>query len=184
MELDENIHINEYEVIQSHIRDIEDLTKDFATRIETVLKEEELMFTWRVNTFERYELAVFKLKRMSIFWNNAEIFYNEKKDILTNYHERKSDIISPVNLINEIEKKIDELKPKIKKEEEVLARMVKFLEEDYDTFRDFLLILHQILNADSIDEELNNKVYNFLENTKKLDSACKTIIAKEINNKS
>ena len=93
------------------------------------------------------------------------------------------DIINSVNLINEIEKTIMTLRPKIKKEEEVLMRMVKFFEEDYDTFREFLLILNMVITAREVDEDLRNKVEYFLENTKKLDSSARQILNMELKNK-
>ena len=93
------------------------------------------------------------------------------------------DIINSVNLINEIEKTIMTLRPKIKKEEEVLMRMVKFFEEDYDTFREFLLILNMVITAREEDEDLRNKVEYFLENTKKLDSSARQILNMELKNK-
>jgi len=182
MELDDNIHLNEYEIILSHILEIQENTAEFANRIETVLKEEELMFSWRINIFENYEMAAFKLGRMSIFWKKAAVFYEHKKQFLMNYNAN-IDIINSVNLINEIEKTITTLRPKIKKEEEVLMRMVKFFEEDYDTFREFLLILNMVITAREVDEDLRNKVEYFLENTKKLDSSARQILNMELKNK-
>jgi len=143
-------------------------------RIENNYKDEEKLFSFKLNTFEEFDRLFIKLEKYSVFWQKAHSFYEMKKPVILCFSE-ELDFLSIINQFNEIEKILAANRAKAKKEEETLIKMSKILEDDLDLTREFILLSYNILIVDNLDDNLRMKIIEMLE-SKKLEQSCKLII--------
>ena len=87
--LDLDIHINIYEAIVEKIDYLESQIEPFNQRIENNFKDEEKLFSYKLNTFEEYDRLLEKLSKFSLFWRKAFVYYEIKKQTLLYFSEDK-----------------------------------------------------------------------------------------------
>jgi len=172
--LDSETHLNSYETIVEKIANLENQIEDFKSRIETNFKDEEKLFSFRLNTFEEFDRLLAKLAKYSVFWQKAYAFYEIKKPVILCFSE-ELDFLTIINQFNEIEKVVALNRAKAKKEEETLTKMSKILEDDLEITREFILLSYNILVVDNLDDNLRMKIIEMLD-SKKLEQSCKLII--------
>ncbi len=172
--LDLDIHINNNELVVEKIKKLQNQIDIFNNRIENIFKDEEKLFSFKLNGFEEFDVILEKLEKYSIFWNKAQAFYEIKKPVILSFSD-DLDFLNIINQFNEIEKIISANKAKAKKEEETLIKMSKLLEDDLEITREFILISYNILVVENLDDNLRLKIIAMLEN-KKLEESCKVII--------
>jgi len=172
--LDLDTHINTYESILEKITNLENLINIFKNRIENNFKDEEKLFSFKLNTFEEFDRLLIKLEKYSIFWQKAYSFYEIKKPVILCFSE-ELDFLSIINQFNEIEKVVSANKAKAKKDEDTLIKMSKILEDDLEITREFILLSYNLFMVDNLDDNLRTKIIEMLDN-KKLEQSCRLII--------
>lgn len=172
--LDLDIHLNSYELIVEKITKLEKQIEPFKIRIENNFKDEEKLFSFKLNSFEEFERLLAKLEKYSVFWQKAFSFYEIKKPVILCFSE-ELDFLSIINQFNEIEKIVAANRAKAKKEEETLIKISKILEDDLEITREFILLSYNILMVKNLDNNLRMKIIEMLE-SKKLEQSCKLII--------
>lgn len=148
--------------------------ESFKLRIENNFKDEEKLFSFKLNTFEEFESLLAKLDKYSVFWQKAFAFYEIKKPVILCFSE-ELDFLSIINQFNEIEKVVAANRAKAKKDEDTLIKMSKILEDDLEITREFILLSYNILIVDNLDDNLRMKIIEMLD-SKKLEQSCKLII--------
>jgi hypothetical protein len=143
--------------------------------MEVLLREEELLFSFKMVGFEDFDKAVSKLQKLDILWRNAAIFYEMRKNILVNFSD-DLDIIGKIFQVKELFNTIVSNKNKCRNLEEIVVKMSKIMEDDMEVFKDFLEVTNEVIRAPGhIDENLKNKVISLLD-SKKMETACKNIL--------
>lgn len=173
-ELENMVHITEYDIISNYIVEIEKKVEPLQNRIAVLLKNEELLFNFRVHSFEEFEKALTKLYKYSSFWKKASAFYEHKKSFVLNFGE-ETDIAATIEFLNDTYRSLYELKPKIRKDEDALNKCMGLLEEDILFFKELILTINNLVVATEINEELKNRVWNILE-SKKLEPSSRQIL--------
>ena len=179
--LDNDVHINTYELIVEKIVVLETKIDIFKTRIDNIYKDEEKLFNFKINSFEEYDKALGKLSKFSIFWKNGFTFYELKKQILLNF-SYELEFLQIVNQLNDIEKTIVSNKSKTKKDEEIVIKMTKILEDDLDITREFILLIFNLIKVKNLDDNLRFKIIEMLD-SKKLEQSCKMLIGSVLQQK-
>jgi hypothetical protein len=81
-----------------------------------------------------------------------------------------------LDMINDLKSSLNENKLKLRKEEEIVFRLTKIVDEDIDIFKEFLQTANDVINSeDKLDEEVKKKVTELME-SRKLDPTCKDIL--------
>jgi len=179
--LDQDIHINTYEAIVDKINNLESKIEPFKLRIEINFKDEEKLFSFKLNSFEEFDSLLNKLDKYSVFWLKAYAFYELKKPVILCFSD-ELDFLTIINQFNEIEKIVTANRARAKKEEDTLIRMSKILEDDLETTREFILLSYNILMVDKLDDNLRMKIIEMLD-SKKLEQSCKLIIENVLKSK-
>ncbi len=168
------VHITEYDIITNYIIEIEKKVDPFQNRIQFLLKNEELLFNFKSNSFDDFEKTLIKLTKYSSFWKKATAFYEHKKSFVLNFSE-ESDISGTIEFLNETYRALYELKPKIRKDEDALNKCMGLLEEDVLFFKELILTINNILVATEINEDLKYRIMNLLD-SKKLEPSSRQIL--------
>jgi hypothetical protein len=168
------IHITEYDIITNYILELEKKVDPFQNRILVLLKNEELLFNFRVHSFEEFEKAQMKLLKYSSFWKKAYSFYEHKKAFVLNFSE-DSDIATTIEFLNDTFRLLYELKPKIRKDEEALNKCFGLMEEDIQFFKELILTINSLIVSPEISEELKLRVVSILD-SKKLEPSSRQIL--------
>lgn len=67
-------------------------------------------------------------------------------------------------------------KSKLRKEEEIVHKLTKIVEEDIEIFKEFLKTANDVISSDmNLDPEIRQKVTELME-SRKLDPTCKDIL--------
>lgn len=167
-------HLNSYDTTVHLIEELQNKIESFNSRIAVILKNEDMLFNYKLNSFEEYDKSLLKLEKYSIFWKKVQMFYDMKKNFITNFQVDLNDFTNKIEWVKlDIESFIDEMKSKLKKEEENF--LLHCFGYDIDTFIDVVSTLKDILEVSELDGELRNKILYFL-NDKKLENGYKQIL--------
>lgn len=85
--LDNEIHLTDHSVVLNKIKNLESLTVSLKKRIENSVKDEELLFAFKMGGFEIFDSTLQKLEKLSVLWKNSSIFYEIRKKIILNFSE-------------------------------------------------------------------------------------------------
>ena len=173
--LDFQTHINEYDNVMMIIMNLEDKVPKFIERIERNIKDEELLFDYKMEGFEKFNIGKNKLDKLSILWKNIREFYEERKTLIHNFTE-DVDIEYYNTIFNEIQTAVVVNKQNLQKEEEIVGKMSKILEDDIDNIVHFLNIIHQVIESPKpLNEDLKKEVLDILD-SKSMETSCRDIL--------
>lgn len=158
-----------YENVVMKIDALESKVEGLKMRIDKIFKDEEKLFAFKNNSFEDFDRLLPKLEKFSLLWRKALVFYEIKKQIILNF-SNDLEFLAILNQFNEIEKIISNNKAKARKDEEVIVKMSKMLEDDIETLREFILLVYNILAVDVLDDNLRTKIIEMFE-SKKLEQS-------------
>jgi len=173
--LDNEIHLTDYSVVLKKIKSLESLIASLKKRIEISIKDEELLFAFRMGGFEIFDSTVQKLEKISVLWRNSSIFYELRKKIILNFSE-DLDILDCIAIITKLQNTLVTNKSKLRKEEEIVLKLTKIIEEDIEIFREFLKTANDVISSDmNLEYDIRQKVTELME-SRKLDPTCKDIL--------
>ena len=171
-QLDSCVHVTDYDTYLELITELEEYIEGYKNRIERSLFDEELLFSYQLaGTYENWKNAHAKIQKLSLFWHKASVFYEHKKNFLLNF-TLDINLDYSIDMLSDIEVAIKGNKKGIKKNEEVLVRITKILEEDINFFKDFLILCKTLMDSVYLEEHLKSKLLD-IEDNKKLDPGCK-----------
>lgn len=180
-ELDQCTHMSEYEDYLNLIIDLERSVDEIKAKVERSLVEEELLFQFKVESFENWYKAFSKINKFALFWKKAFTFYEHKKAFMKSF-SMEQDTKYSLEVVGEIEKDIKENKKEVKKNEEILLKMSRIIEEDILYFKDFLTIMKSLIETEDFSEDLRQKLLDIEEN-KKIDPSYKVFLKNVCSNK-
>ena len=173
--LDNRTHITEYVNVVADIKFLMNSIAKLDERIEKSMKTEELLFDYKNEGFEEYNICKRKLEKLSILWENIEKFYEEKKVLIHNFSEN-IEIEYYINLFGQIDSELKNNKSDLIKGEEIIGKMSKTVEDDIFTYINFLNIFQTVLDSPSPpSEELKNKVNEITDN-KSIEESCRELL--------
>lgn len=171
----------EYDKYTTIVLELDKQVPNFLKLVQKNMKDEELLFSYRLKGFENWEKAYFKITKFTIFWKNAFAFYEHKKQVVNNF-TMDIDIQFSLYTIEEFENKIRENKKGLSKTEEVIIKLSKSIEDDINNFREFLRVAKMIVEADEMYEDLERSLAD-IEDNKKTDPAFKQTLRIILANK-
>lgn len=172
---DNQTHITEYENVLSTINYNLDRVVIMKARIDRNLLDEELLFDYRMGTFELYDLCVSKLNKLAVLWVNIESFYETRKEMIHSFSE-DIDVPGYIGMFIDIAEKVNQNKHNLKTNEEIILKMSKILEDDIESTNGFLKITHKVIEAPyPMDDALKEIVENIL-GTKAMEPSCREIL--------
>ena len=181
--LDNRIHITEYVNVVADIKFLTNSISKLDERIEKSLKTEELLFDYKNEGFEEYNMCKKKLEKLSILWENIEKFYEEKKVLIHNFSEN-IEIEYYINLFGQIDSDLKNNKSELTKGEEIIGKMSKSVEDDIFIYINFLSVFQKVIDSPSPpSEELKDKVHEITEN-KNIETSCREMIFSIFSKKS
>ena len=173
--LDFQTHINEYDNVLSIIFHLEEQIPIFIERIERNIKDEELLFDYKLEGFDKFYVGKNKIEKLSILWKNIREFYEERKSLIHNFSE-DVDFDYYNNIFNEIQSAVIVNKQNLQKEEEVVGKMSKILEDDIYNIVHFLKIINQVIESPKpLNDELKKEVLDILD-SKAMETSCRDIL--------
>lgn len=173
--LDSEIYIAFYDQVLEKIENNEKLIQPLKERITILSKDEELLFNYKLITFEEFDKILLKLNKFSLLWNKASLFYKLRKTLLENFSDM-IDLTEPILVLKELNTVLHKNRNKLLSGEEIVLKMSKIVEDDIDVFREFLEVINEVIESNiPLDENLRGRVINHLD-SKKLDTACKNIL--------
>ena len=181
--LDNQIHISDYVNVFANIKYLATKLSKLDERIEKSVKTEELLFDYKNEGFEEYNMCKKKLEKLSILWENIEKFYEEKKVLIHNFSEN-IEIEHYLNFFGQIDTEIKNNKSDLKKGEEIIGKLSKTVEDDIYNFTNFLDILQRVIDSPiPLSEELKKEVIEASEN-KSIEQSCREILFSYYSKKS
>ena len=173
--LDKQIHISDYENVFANIQYLQGKLQKLDERINKSIKDEELLFDYKNEGFEEYNLSKKKLEKLGVLWENIEKFYEEKKVLIHNFSEF-IEIEHYINVFNGIESEIKNNKKDLAKGEEVIGKLSKTVEDDIDNITNFLNIFQKVTDSPvPMADELKKEVIEATEN-KSIEQSCREIL--------
>ena len=163
--LDRITHITDFNIAVKEIEELENLIVPLKNAIETNLKDEELLFSFKLGGFDDYDKTVSKLCKLSVFWKNSANFYEHKLLFLENFTYDEDDIKNFMSYTDEINNILSHNKLHVKKEEEIVIKLTKVVEEELLYFKQYLDVMYRVAVSESPLES-----YIKLEVEKLLDS--------------
>ena len=162
--LDNQIHISDYVNVVANIKYLESKISNLDERKEKSMKTEELLFDYKNEGFEEYNMCKKKLEKLAILWQNIEKFYEERKVLIHNFSEN-IEIEHYINFFGQIDTEIKNNKKDLIKGEEVIGKLSKTVEDDIYNITNYLDIFQRVLDSPSpISEELKKEVFEVSEN--------------------
>ena len=159
--LDNQTHINEYGNVVATLEYLEDKTPKFEERIERNIEDDELLHDYKNEGFENFNLAKNKLSKLGVLWRNIQSFYEERKVLIHNFSE-EVDIEQYLETFKEIDAIVSNNRRGLRKEEEIVGKMSKILEDDIENINTFLVIIHKvILSPKPMNDDLIKKLWKF-----------------------
>ena len=133
----------------------------------------EILF--KIPRTEKFNIGKNKLDKLSILWKNIREFYEERKTLIHNFTE-DVDIEYYNTIFNEIQTAVVVNKQNLQKEEEIVGKMSKILEDDIDNIVHFLNIIHQVIESPKpLNEDLKKEVLDILD-SKSMETSCRDIL--------
>jgi hypothetical protein len=155
--------------IESHIKPLKE-------RIEINLKDEELLFSYKIGNFEALDKHAFRLQIFSVFWKNAKIFFEHKRHIIYDF-TMEFDFLSYINILVTIDKTLEANRDRASKEPvDIIVKHSRFVRDDIVRLREFLIAVNGIKTMNPLNEHMTNKIILLLE-SRKLDTALRQIIS-------
>ena len=180
--LDEQTHTNEYENVVATIEVLENKVPEFLSRIEKNLRDEELLFDFKSDSFDGFYLGKKKLDKLAILWKNIMDFYEERKALIHNFNE-DVDFEYYNTKFADIQNAVSANRMSLRKEEEIVGKMSKILEDDIESISNFLQIVHKVIDSPKpLNEDLKRDVLEILD-SKSMDVACREILFKYFSKK-
>ena len=173
--LDNQIHINDYVNVFSNIKFLQSKISELDQRIENSMKSEELLFDYKSEGFEDYNICKKKLEKLYILWENIEKFYEERKVLIHNFSEN-IEIEHYINFFGQLDNEIKNNKKELTKNEEVIGKLSKTVEDDIFNITNFLHIIKKVIESPvPFSEELKKEVIEASEN-KSIEQSCREIL--------
>ncbi len=173
--LDKQIHISDYVNVCANIKYLQSKLNKLDERINKSIKDEELLFDYKNEGFEEYNMCKKKLEKLAILWENIEKFYEEKKVLIHNFSEY-IEIKEYVLFFNNVENEIKNNKKDLAKGEEIIGKLSKTIEDDIDNITNFLNIIQRVIESPiPMSDELRKEVIEASEN-KRLEQSCREIL--------
>ena len=181
--LDNQIHITDYVNVFANIKYLQSKIASLDERIEKSMKTEELLFDYKNEGFEDYNLAKKKLEKLHILWENIEKFYEEKKVLIHNFSE-DIEIEHYINFFGQIDTDIKNNKKDLMKGEEVIGKLSKSVEDDIYHITNFLEIMQRVIDIPPpFSEEFKKEVLEASEN-KNIEQSCRELLFSLFSKKS
>ena len=173
--LDKQIHISDYENVFANIKYLQNKLIKLDERINKSIKDEELLFDYKNEGFEEYNMSKKKLEKLGILWENIEKFYEERKVLIHNFSEF-IEIEHYVNTFTNIETEIKNNKKDLSKGEEVIGKLSKTVEDDIENITNFLNIIQKVIDSPvPMSDELKKEVIEATEN-KSIEQSLREIL--------
>jgi hypothetical protein len=145
-------------------------------RIDINLKDEELLFSYKISNFDGLDKHIARLHIFSAFWKNAKFFFEHKKHIIYDF-TIEFDFPSYINVLVDIDKTLEASKEKAMKESiDIISKHSRFVRDDIVRLREFLIAVNGIKTMDPLDEPMVNKIVLLLE-SRKLDTSLRQILS-------
>ena len=181
--LDNQIHISDYVNVFTNIKYLHSKISNLDERLEKSMKAEELLFDYKNEGFEDYNLCKKKLGKLYILWENIEKFYEERKVLIHNFSEN-IEIEHYINFFGQIDTEIKNNKKDLMKGEEVIGKLSKTVEDDIFNITNFLDIIQRVIDSPiPLSEELKKEVLEASEN-KSIEQSCREILFSYFSKKS
>ncbi len=173
--LDKQIHISDYVNVFAIIKYLQNKLNRIDERLNKSIKDEELLFDYKNEGFDEYNMSKKKLEKLAILWENIEKFYEERKVLIHNFSEF-IEIEHYVTFFNNVESEIKNNKKDLVKGEEVIGKLSKTVEDDIDNITNFLNIIQRVIESPiPMSDELRKEVIEASEN-KRLEQSCREIL--------
>jgi hypothetical protein len=173
--LDKQIHISDYENVFANIKYLQNKLIKLDERINKSIKDEELLFDYKNEGFEEYNMSKKKLEKLGILWENIEKFYEERKVLIHNFSEF-IEIEHYVNTFTNIETEIKNNKKELSKGEEVIGKLSKTVEDDIENITNFLKIVQKVIDSPvPMADDLKKEVIEATEN-KSIEQSLREIL--------
>jgi hypothetical protein len=173
--LDNQTHINEYENVIATLIYLEEKIPKLKERIDRTLLDEKLLFEYINEGFDKFNFAKGKLDKLGILWRNIQNFYEERKVLIHNFSE-EVDIDHYIENFSEINSIVSNNKKGLRKEEEIISKMSRILEDDIENIIYFLKIIQKVIDSPKpMSEDLRRDVMEVLEN-KAVEQSCREIL--------
>ena len=181
--LDNQIHISDYVNVFSNVKYLESKLNKLDERIQKSMKSEELLFDYKNEGYEEYNLCKRKLLKLYILWENIEKFYEERKVLIHNFSEN-IEIEHYINFFGQIDTEIKNNKKELNKGEEIIAKLSKTVEDDIYNITNFLEIIQRVIDSPiPLSEDLKKDVIEASEN-KSIERSCREILFSYYSKKS
>ena len=173
--LDKQIHISDYKNVFAKIEYLQNKLIKLDERINKSIKDEELLFDYKNEGFEEYNMSKKKLEKLGILWENIEKFYEERIVLIHNFGEF-IEIEHYVNTFTNIETEIKNNKKDLSKGEEVIGKLSKTVEDDIENITNFLKIVQKVIDSPSpFSEDFKKEVMEATEN-KSIEHSCREVL--------
>jgi hypothetical protein len=170
------IHIIDFDLVVEKILNIEGMIKPIKDRIEISLKDEELLFSFKLGNFEALEKHILKLQIFSVFWKNAKMLFEHKKHIIYEF-TIEFDFLSYINILVNIDKTIEANREKALKDNiDIILKHSRLVRDDIIRLKEFLVAVNGIKTMNPLDEAMMNKIILLLE-SRKLDTSLRQILS-------
>ena len=147
------------------------------------MKSEELLFDYKNEGFEDYNLCKKKLEKLYILWENIEKFYEERKLLIHNFNEN-IEIEHYINFFGQIDSEIKNNKKDLAKGEEIIGKLSGTVETDIFNITNFLDIIQRVIESPvPFSEDLKKEVMEAWEN-KSIEQSCREILFSYYSKKS
>jgi hypothetical protein len=181
--LDNQIHISDYTNVFSNIKYLQSKLSKLDERIQKSMKSEELLFDYKNEGFEDYNLCKKKLEKLYILWENIEKFYEERKLLIHNFNEN-IEIEHYINFFGQIDSEIKNNKKDLAKGEEIIGKLSGTVETDIFNITNFLDIIQRVIESPvPFSEDLKKEVMEAWEN-KSIEQSCREILFSYYSKKS
>lgn len=176
-------HINEYDNVIEMIEHLEEQIPKLEERISRNMKDEELLFDYKMEGFEMFYMGKRKLGKLGLLWRNIRDFYEERKTLIHNFSE-DVDIEYYNNIFNEIDARVAMNRTGLAKGEEIVGKMTKILQDDIFNISNFLRLIHQVIESPKpLREELKREILDVLD-SKTMETSCREILFNYFSRKS
>ena len=173
--LDNQIHITDYVNVFSNIKYLQSKISNLNERIDKSMKSEELLFDYKNEGFEEYNMCIRKLEKLHILWENIEKFYEEKKVLIHNFSEN-IEYENYINFFGQIDTEIKNNKKDLNKGEEVIGKLSKTVEEDIFNITNFLSIIQRVIESPVPFSEEFKKEINEASENKSIEQSLREVL--------
>ena len=173
--LDKQIHITDYVNVFENIKFLKAELIKFDEQLALSMKSEELLFDYKNEGYEDYNLCKKKLEKLAILWENIEKFYEEKKVLIHNYSD-EIEIEHYIKFFGQIDTEIKNNKKELNKGEEVIGKLSKTVEDDIYNIINLLDVTQRVFETNPpYTEEFGKEVVEMCEN-KSIEKSCREFL--------